>query len=395
MRILYISRLNLRSQRAHVYNTLKTIAALNYSNARVTLLVVFKKISDGELQDIVWKTNKIDSVFPLVQLFSGGHTFNLSRFLVLRVFGAFLDNVRLMFYLTLHHREYEVVYLRDPLLWLTCAYSRYILRKPYFFESHFILTKGYTQWCTEYCVRNSRGTITIAQALEKYYKSIQPQITTIFCAAAEPERFLAWETKFTKIELRKKLHLPVNSVILGYSGNLYKTGNGDSYGIEDVISALHLMPRNIVFVGVGKRTDSGMELENQIKTLGLDDRVYLIPWVDKSEVAAYLLAADILLIPAAGAKPGNSPTKIFEYLIAGRPIIAASTEPISEILVDQKNALLVDYKNPEAWKKAVELLISHPEIGQEIVVQASALGAHFTWSGRASSIRKFIETSPV
>ncbi|MBP7992373.1 MAG: glycosyltransferase [Candidatus Magasanikbacteria bacterium] len=391
MKLLYISRLNVLSPKAHVYNTLHTLEALaGELGITAHLITIFKKVPTDSLHELVYKPNGVNPKFNLTQLTPWGYNLGLSRSLLVRILGTVLDNIRLSWYLLWHVREYEVVYARDHLLWLTWAFARFVLRKPCFFESHFVLTKQYSQWCAEFCIKYATGAITIARALENFYSKFQKNITTIFCAAAEPERFAPFVNQ-SKSELRVTLNLPQDATILGYSGNLYQTGNGDSYGIEDIIAALPLLPKNVIFVGIGKRDDAPPTLDTVIKQHGVENRVLLVPWIPKSEVAQYLLASDILLIPAAGAKPGNSPTKVFEYLISERPIIAANTEPIAEVLTDRKTALLVDYKKPEAWQRAIEEVVNNKALESELVKNASIAGKEFSWSGRAKQIIAFIK----
>jgi glycosyltransferase involved in cell wall biosynthesis len=214
-------------------------------------------------------------------------------------------------------------------------------------------------------------------------------IIVSFCAAAEPEKFE--KIIESKEQLRQELNLPLNKIILMYSGNLSKTGNFDSYGIEDIINAVALMDKRIIFVCIGKKgneTDVHESLSSQLK---IKDRVVFLPWVNRDILYRYWKASDILIHPAAGAQVGNSPTKIFEYLASGRPIISAGTEPIKEVLTDRYNSLLVmNYKDPKEWVKAVKTILIDDEIVNRIVNNANDNCRKYTWKGRGREIINFI-----
>ena len=122
------------------------------------------------------------------------------------------------------------------------------------------------------------------------------------------------------------------------------------------------------------------------------ERVQLLPWISKDAVVEYLLASDILLIPASGARIGNAPTKMFDYLISGRAIVAADTVPIREVLADRKTALLVDYKNPRAWAAAVAEVRNDSALSSSLISQAKKEGMKYTWEDRGRNILEFISS---
>ncbi len=61
-----------------------------------------------------------------------------------------------------------------------------------------------------------------------------------------------------------------------------------------------------------------------------------------------------------------SPLKIFEYMAAGRPIVASDLPVLREILEDGRNALLVSPGDVDAWCIALNKLRNHPDIAQSM-----------------------------
>jgi glycosyltransferase involved in cell wall biosynthesis len=115
-----------------------------------------------------------------------------------------------------------------------------------------------------------------------------------------------------------------------------------------------------------------------------------------NEVAPYLYAADVLLIPPARvAVPGSAktilPIKIFMYLAAGRPIIAPDRPDIREILSHGENALLVEPESLEAYVAAAGRLADDPALCLALSKNAAELSRTLTWEARAEKIIGIIE----
>ncbi len=389
MNIHYITRMNLSSSKAHVYNTAKTCEALNdEENFNLILISTDSTLRTKEDKQAYFERNGVTKSFSVVSLHSWSNYFSKSKFRLVNYLEIIFINITLTRYIITNSSKIDCVYFRDPLTPLPLLVAKYIFNKPLFFEIHAVLVRKSTQKIAEYLARISNGIINISYGLDEFYKPINKNSIVSFCAASEPERFRNILT--SKLELRKELNLPVEKVISVYTGNLYRTGNNDSYGIEDIIAALPLLDPKYIFVGVGKKENETADLESLSRKLGVADRVIFVPWVAKDIVTKYLLAADILLVPASGDRIGNSPTKMFEYLVSGRPIVAARTRAIEEILKDKQNALLVEYSNPQSWADALMLISRDTIFASHLVLQAEKDGKLLTWEQRARDISGFI-----
>lgn len=384
--ICYITRINFQANKAHVYNTARTCEALSMVPGVIpTLVSVDGSMRSLEARTAFFRKHGVKKEFPIVSLSSlGSRIGGGSR--VLNVTKVLLDNLSLATYIVRNRRGIDVVYFRDGRVFLPVCIAK-LLGKPVFFEIHAALHSVYSQLLMKILARISDGLVNISYGLDGFYKKYNTNSVVSFCSASDPEMFR--EVK-SKSELRAELHLPTNNIILGYTGNLSVTGNNDSYGIEDIIRALPLLPENIIFIGVGKKGNETEALEKLTDELGVMERVLLLPWVSKEKIAEYVLAFDILIIPSSGAQIGNSPTKMFEYLSAGRPIVAANTEAIAEVLVSGKNSILVDYKDPNSWAGAISGILNDSSLSQKIIEQAKKDAKIYTWEKRGRDIYSFI-----
>src|SRR3989338_2717154 len=357
-RIYYLTKINFNSNKANVYNTVKTCEALSLNNnAMVVLISTDNSLVNEEAKNFFFKKNSVKNKFDIVSMGSFANYFKNSNIRPINWIETILANLSLAWFVISSRKKFDIFYFRDPFIFLPVLIVRFVFKNTIFFEIHAVL-------------------------LSKHV------IVSLF-ACAEQERFDVVKKK--KGELRKELNLPEEKIILGYTGNLWKTGNFDSYGIEYIINAIPLLDKNVIFVGVGKKRNETEGLEDLAKNLNLGNRVLFLPWVPKNEIAKYILAFDILLIPSAGAQIGNSPTKMFEYMVSGRPIIAANTKAISEVLHNKKNSLLVDYKNPKSWVEAISKVLLSKVLLESLIQNAKDDAKKYTWGNRGLDIFNFVK----
>ena len=137
---------------------------------------------------------------------------------------------------------------------------------------------------------------------------------------------------------------------------LYAGAHGISHGLVSVADAaakLRDEPVRFVFVGEGA---AKRDLANRVAELGLGN-VLMLPGVPHDDVPALLAAADICLAPLRDVPLFATfvPSKIFEYLAAGRPVIGAVTGEPAAIL-RRAGAVVVPPEDPAALADAVREL---------------------------------------
>lgn len=392
LNIYYLTRINFDSNKANVYNTVRTCEALSsIKDARVILVSIDDSLRSENRGKEFFIKHGVKYPFDIISLSSVSNKLKFSKFRFVNWIEVVMTNISLAIFLISERKKVDVIYFRDPLVVLPILIGKLVLRKPVFFEIHAVLHRWHGQILNNLCSKIADGIIVISHGLGDYYRKYNKNIIVSFCAAAEPERFSSVTLGIE--DLRKKLNLPLDKKLLGYAGNLFVTGNNDPYGIEDIIRSLPLLDKNIFFVGVGKKGNETENLEILSKKLGVSSRIMLLPWVAKSEIAEYLLAFDVLLIPAAGAQIGNSPTKMFEYLVSGKPVVAANTQAIAEVLISGRNAVLVDYKDPVSWKNAIVKVLSDRNFTDNLIRNAKEDSLQYSWEKRGQDIYSFIKSN--
>jgi glycosyltransferase involved in cell wall biosynthesis len=150
---------------------------------------------------------------------------------------------------------------------------------------------------------------------------------------------------------------------------------------------------SLVLIGDGLRLP---KVRDMLGEAGVLDAAVLTGLVPQAEGPGYLASCDILVLPTAPNPDGSSffgsPTKLFEYMAMGRPIVATSLGQITEVLDDSQNALLVPPADPEAMSWALECFIDDPDLRQKLgaVARQDVLQRH-TWRQHVARLLAHIE----
>lgn len=385
--IFYISQFNLTSHRAHTHNVLKTCEALNRESGGGITFITTNNLLGREDVDKIFEMHNIGKPFKVIILNSLSNFFR-NRTKIWLYLGVFLANISLIKFLYQNRNNFEVLYWRDHLLFLAAIFGKYLLGKKSFFESHYTLDNFFDQRLVNLSIRTADGVIAITDGLKKYYERLNKNIIVSYCSASEPENF---SYDRTQKDLREELNLPCDKIVLGYTGTFSRSIQGN-YTVDKVIHALKFLPENVIFVGVGERNDDALPLKNLARELGVEKRTIFVPWLPRREVLKYLLSFDVLIIPSAGKRPGDFPGKTFDYLLAKKPIIASAVGPVTEILRDKINALLVYPDNPEEWSVKIKEALQDANLRDRITSIALEDAKKYTWEGRGKTICNFIKS---
>lgn len=182
---------------------------------------------------------------------------------------------------------------------------------------------------------------------------------------------------------------PAEATLVGYAGHLYPWK-----GVDVLLEALARLPevRGLVVGGQPEEADR-QRLEQLSAQLGIADRVTFSGWLPPADVARHLARCAVLVVPNVRTRISErytSPLKVFEYMAAGRPIVASNLPALTEVLRDGKNAVLVQPGDPDALAAAVAGLLADPLRGERIARQALADAAQYTWEARASRLEPLL-----
>jgi glycosyltransferase involved in cell wall biosynthesis len=140
---------------------------------------------------------------------------------------------------------------------------------------------------------------------------------------------------------------------------MYVGGLAPERGIEEMIRALALVPDlRLRFMGAGS-DEYRAELERVAAEARVGDRVEHRPPVEPSAVAETIAGADfgvVLTHPTCLNNVQSLPNKLFEYTVAGLPVVASDLPVISAIVRAEGIGEVVDPVDVEAIAGAMQAL---------------------------------------
>ncbi|MFO1021005.1 MAG: glycosyltransferase family 4 protein [Planctomycetales bacterium] len=219
----------------------------------------------------------------------------------------------------------------------------------------------------------------------------------------------------TKEQIKKKWNIPADARLATFVGTF-----GPWHGVEVLAQAIKELAANsaewlreqklhFVIVGDGLRMPQVKEILNDERCKPFVTLTGLIP---QAETPQYMAAADVLLSPhvpnADGTRFFGSPTKLFEYMVMGKPIIASDLEQIGTVLAhslrvgqlpagkpdndESRISVLCRPGSVEDLMEGIRFLAERPEWGDCLGrnVREEAL-RKYTWDRHVDSILERLE----
>lgn len=242
----------------------------------------------------------------------------------------------------------NLVYTR----YIKCAFLCSYLKIPTIYETHDIPKKKIDKFIFRILIKlkNTKKIVIISQALYNYYKNkynLNSKKIIISPSGASPIK-----NNIIPVNIKKN-----NCYLqIAYIGSMYK-GKG-----MEVISKLISKCSFASFHLIGGSPD---DIEKWKKIMNFSNVIFY-GHIAPEKISQYIVNFDILLAPyqkkvaVHGGKGDTanwmSPLKIFEYMAAGKAIIASDLPILREVLTNNKNCLLCHPEKIDKWLKAINKL---------------------------------------
>lgn len=145
----------------------------------------------------------------------------------------------------------------------------------------------------------------------------------------------------------------------------------------------------------------GLEYENDLenlkrlaKLLKIEQKVNFMGTVPHKKVGEYIKKAKICVIPLPFSQIAayyTSPMKMFEYLAAGKAIVASNLPSLAEVLKDGYNALLCKPDDPITLADAINNLLRDEKLRFKLSDNAWKDSHSYSWERRADAILSFFK----
>jgi glycosyltransferase involved in cell wall biosynthesis len=310
---------------------------------------------------------------------------NLSWFIMAWTLASFTLalNMALKFFL----RKNVYIYVREPLLFITLTVGGWLMKPKIIYEIHELPASQKDSprffWSL---MKRSHLIICIAQALSDLVRNHldkgKERVFTLHDAVDDEIFKIEYSCPEDLASIKKKYR------IIMYTGHLDRWKRPEF--LIDMMK--YVVENDVALVFVGGNEEDILRLKRYAEPNGLVEKVFFLGWRQPSQVPRYIAFADVLVhySPAPLGRP-QSPLKIFEYMLSGKPIAAPKAPGIDEVLEDGVNALLFDLSDPADAAKKVTLLLKDKELSKRLASNArnTAL-SKYTYKVRARTLLELL-----
>lgn len=234
------------------------------------------------------------------------------------------------------------------------------------------LRRRFALWATKYCFDAAHRIICVSAPLKDHLIkkwAIDAGKIVVVSNAADTKTFgSAYDTG----SIRRSFGL-TNEPVVMFVGGFYAWHDLPLL-VESFASVVRQVPQaRLMLVGDG-RTRS--VVEQTIAEHGLQHAVIMAGRVAHSQIPEMLAIADVAVAPnvAFFNGHGGSPLKVFEYMAAGKAIVATKTGQVAEVIEEGRNGLLVEPRDAPGFANAITTLLNDPaarnRLGQNARQQA-------------------------
>lgn len=175
-----------------------------------------------------------------------------------------------------------------------------------------------------------------------------------------------------------------NKLVIGYVGSFSKW-----HRLDWLVEAAAQIPDAVIhFLLVGNGAEQP-RIRHLVELRNLTHKFTFTGEIPYSQIPVYLQRFDIAVLP--GTEAYCSPIKIFEYLAAGKPVVAPDLATLREIITPGDTGMLFHENDLADWVATLKFLINHPVRRDEIGKNGfNCVRTRFSWENTATEIIKVI-----
>ncbi len=383
MKLAYITNARIPSERANALQSAQMCAAFAAAGAEVVLYHPARRNTEFEAVDL-WQYYGLPHTFqrqavPCVDLFhlSGGRE-GIERplfFLQTVTFAVSLVTI-------LRRAPADVYYSRDPFVLAVMVLALPSARRRMFFESHTFPRSTLGRAINRWTMGGVGGVVAITSSLRRRWSGLGLGAERLLVApdGVDARRYEG----ISREAARARLGFAPEQKVVVYTGHLYQWK-----GAEVLAEAGGQLGEDVHTVIVGGVESDVSRLKRLCSQRGWT-RVQVVGHVSPLEIPFYQIAADVLALPNSAraeiSRAHTSPLKLFEYMAAGRPIVASDLPSLREVLRDGENALLVRPDDAGALAEGVRRALTDAALAERLGAQARRDARGYTWQARARRI---------
>lgn len=279
-------------------------------------------------------------------------------------------------------QDYDVIHERYNLFAIGGAWASRKLGIPYILEVNSDLLEErqaqgkeerglrrlFGVWSTRFCFNRAQRIICVSAQLKDHLAQkwqVDPNKLVVLPNAADTEAF---SRQYDNKSTRCRLGLNDEPVVM-FVGGFY-LWHDLGLLVKSFAQVVSKIPEaKLVLVGDGRTRSM---IEALVEEYSLQSAVIMAGAVEHRDVPKMLAIAAVAVAPNIQffGGHGGSPLKIFEYMAAGKAIVATRTGQVAEVIQDGHNGLLVEAGDEHEWAETLISLLSNPEARNQLGQQA-------------------------
>lgn len=194
--------------------------------------------------------------------------------------------------------------------------------------------------------------------------------------------------EMTQMESRNSLRLPHAEYIILFFGAILKY-KGLIYLIR-AFSQIHQQIKAKLLI-VGKPVEGYQECENEIKKLGLTDKIITrLEFVSNDDLELYFNSSDIVVLPYVEISQSGVVFTAFSF---GKPVIATTVGSLPETILPGVNGHLVPPQNSDELGRVILKCLENPQHLVEMSRQTKDISnREYNWIRIAGRTKTFYQT---
>ena len=392
-KLLYISLMRLPTEKAHGLQIMENCDAFAAAGCQVTLWVARR-----------WNTRQLRKVRDPFDYYDLRPSFRIRRIPCIDIFPLFPPDgpgARLAFYVMLLSYSLvcaamllftpaDIYYSRDELI--LALLTRMKARGKIAYEAHLYPQSGRGAALQRYVASRVGAVIAITGRLRDDLIAERGAESGRVIVAHDGFRRARFASLPRDAKSRNELGIAETAYVVGYLGRLQMIGLDK--GVGGLVEALAHVPGAHLLL-VGGPDDMAEGLRERWLALGLaGERFVYAGQVMPRDVGSLLMMMDVCVMPHPAARQFanyTSPLKLFEYMAAGRAIVASDLPAWADVVRHEETALLVPPDDSRALARAIIRLRDDPALRLSLgqAAREHAL-AHYAWEARARRILEHI-----
>ncbi len=192
-----------------------------------------------------------------------------------------------------------------------------------------------------------------------------------------------YQKAVSRIDLRKKYNIDQDKLILIYQGVILP-----GRGLNQIINSIAKLPKTVLIIfGEGEQKNNFIKLANK---LNVSERIIFVGSIDQKELINYTVGGDVglsLIENISISYYHALPNKLFEYIMAGLPVLCSDLPQMKQIVDDYKVGENINMENEENILNVLNRWYENPNLLDTYRKNCTIAAKELNWQEEYNRVR--------